>query len=83
MRWDGFGEDAQDHVPIGDIRPGDVLIVDPERGGLTAGTWDPSSKKPVADLGDAVQIESGRRATLRLDRSLPYVDSPPTPARRS
>ena len=80
VRWGGFGEGAQDHVPVGDICPGDVLIVDPERGGLTAGTWDPSSEEPVADLGDAAQIESGRRATLRLDPNLPHVVSPPTPA---
>ena len=80
VRWAGFGEGAKDDVPIRDIRPGDVLIVDPERGGLTAGTWDPSSKEPVQDLGDAAQIESGRRATLRLDPALPRVVSPPTPA---
>ena len=80
VRWAGFGEGAQDNVQIGDIRPGNVLIVDPERGGLTAGTWDPSSEEPVADLGDAAQIESGRRATLRLDPNLPHVGSPPTPA---
>ena len=85
VRWTGFGEGAKDDVPIRNIRPGDVLIVDPERGGLTAGTWDPSSKEPVEDLGDAAQIESGRRATLRLDPNLlravsPHVVSPPTPA---
>ena len=78
-RWAGFGEGVKDDVQIEDICPGDVLIVDPGRGGLTAGTWDPSSKEPVEDLGDAAQIESGRRATLRLDPSLPHVVSPPTP----
>ena len=80
VRWGGLDEGAQDHVPVGDICPGDVLIVDSERGGLTAGTWDPSSEEPVADLGDAAQLASGRRATLRLDPNLPHVDSPPTPA---
>ena len=80
VRWAGFGEGAKDDVQIGDICPGDVLIVDPGRGGLTAGTWDPSSKEPVTDLGDAAQIESGRRTTLRLDPNLPRVVSPPTPA---
>ncbi len=82
VRWAGFGEGAEDHVKLGDVRPGDVLIVDPARGGLTAGTWDPSSRKPVADLGDSAQIEYGRRTTLRLDPRLPYVDSPPTPSDR-
>ena len=85
VRWAGFGEGARHDVQIGEIRPGDVLIVDPERGGLTAGTWNPSSKEPVTDLGDAAQIESGRRATLRLDSNLlravsHHVVSPPTPA---
>ena len=80
VRWAGFGEGAKDNVPIRDIRTGDVLIVDPKHGGLTAGTWDPSSKEPVEDLGDAAQIESGRRATLRLVPNLPHVVSPPTPA---
>ena len=85
VRWGGFENGAEGSVRIGDIRPGDVLIVDPERGGLTAGTWDPSSKEPVTDLGDAAQIAYGRRATLRLDPNLlravsPHMVSPPTPA---
>ena len=78
-RWGGFEKGAEDGVQVRDIRRGDVLVVDPERGGLTAGTWDPSSEEPVADLGDAAQIESGRRATLRLDPKLPHVVSPPAP----
>ena len=85
VRWGGFEKGAEGSVRIGNIRAGDVLIVDPERGGLTAGTWDPSSKEPVADLGDAAQIAYGRRATLRLDPNLlravsRHVVSPPTPA---
>ena len=87
IRWGGFEKAAEDSVQIGDIRPGDVLVVDPVRGGLTAGTWDPSSEEPVADLGDAAQIASGRRATLRLDPNLlrldpnlPHLISLPTPA---
>ena len=63
-----------------DIRPGDVLVVDPGRGGLRGGTWDPSSTDPVEDLGDAAQVEYGRKATLRLDPRLSYVVSPPIPA---
>ena len=80
VRWAGFGDGAEDQVTLDDIRPGDVLIVDPTRGGLTAGTWDPSSRVLVEDLGDAAQIENGRKATLRLNPILPYVDSPPTPS---
>lgn len=70
IRWIGFGKNPE-HIEPGDIRPGNVLIVDPTTGGLTAGTWDPSSTTPVTDLGDAAQSAYGRRVTLRLDpRSL-------------
>ena len=74
VRWSGFDEDPG-WIGVGDIRPGDILIVDPSRGGLRAGTWDPSSKEPVADLGDAAQVVHERRVTLRLDRRL--FDAPP------
>ena len=80
VRWAGFGGGVEKHVEVEEIRPGDVLIVDPGRGGLTAGTWDPSSSDTVEDLGDAAQSAYRRKATLRLDSRLPYVDSPPTPA---
>ena len=79
VRWIGFGEGVDGHVGVKDIRTGDVLVVDPMQGGLIAGTWDPSATEPVADLGDAAQIAYQRKATLRLDPNLPYVDSPPTP----
>ena len=78
VRWEGFGQ-APGHVGVDEIRPGDVLIIDPSRGGLNAGTWDPSSTHPVADLGDAAQIAYGRKATLRLDSQLPGTASPPLP----
>ena len=80
VRWDGFGGGAERDVGVKDIHPGDVLVVDPGRGGLRGGTWDPSSREPVEDLGDAAQVEYGRKATLRLDPRLPYVVSPPIPA---
>ena len=80
VRWAGPGAGAEKDVKATAILPGDVLIVDPTRGGLYSGTWDPSSREPVEDLGDAAQVEYGRKATLRLDPRLPHVDSPPTPA---
>ena len=55
-----------------------MLIVDPTRGGLTAGTWDPSCTTPVSDLGDVAQSAYGRRVTLRLDPRL--LDSAPPAA---
>ena len=80
VRWAGFGSGVERDVKVRDIRPGDVLVVDPRMGGLNAGTWDPFSREPVEDLGDAAQIEIGRKATLRLDPRLAHVNSPPTPA---
>ena len=80
VRWAGFDGGVEKHLEVKDIRPGDVLIVNPARGGLTAGTWDPSSPDTVEDLGDAAQSAYGRKATLRLDSRLPHVDSPPAPA---
>ena len=80
VRWEGSRKGVQSDVPVKDIRPGDVLVIAPERGGLTKGTWDPSSEELVSDLGDAAQVESDRRVTLRLDSNLLYIDSPPTPA---
>ena len=77
-RWSGFEKGVED-IGINQVCPGDVLLVDPSRGGIRAGTWDPSSTEPVTDLGDAVQIEYGRRTTLRLDRRLLDTDPPARP----
>ena len=79
VRWQGFDKKPES-IGAGEIRPGDILIVDPSCGGLKAGTWDPSSKEPVDDLGDAAQIAYRRKATLRLDKRLPLIDSPPKPS---
>ena len=78
VRWTGFGKDPE-HIGQDDIRPGDVLIVDPTKGGLTDGTWDPSSTRPVTDLGDAAQSAFRRRATLRLDPRLLDTAPPAAP----
>ena len=74
VRWRGFGE-APQKVRPNEIGPGDVLVVKPDRGGITAGTWNPSSTTPVTDLGDQAQLVYGRRATLRLNHWL-HPDSP-------
>ncbi|MCY4427349.1 MAG: type I-U CRISPR-associated helicase/endonuclease Cas3 [Halieaceae bacterium] len=80
VRWEGFDGGVNSKVNVNDILPGDVLVVDPRRGGLNAGTWNHLSNEVVADLGDAAQIEFGRRATLRLDMRLPHIVDPPTPS---
>lgn len=86
VRWRGFHEDPEDNVHPRDIQPGDILIVDPGRGGITAGNWDPGSTEPVTDLGDAAQLAYGKRATLRLDprifgetAELRGISAPPLP----
>ena len=82
VRWAGHGKGVE-NVSVAEIMPGDIVVVDPIRGGLTASSWDPSSSNPVEDLGDAAQIVYGRRATLRLDSRLPYIESPPKPSEAS
>ncbi len=79
VRWGGFAAGAE-QIGVDEIRPGDVLIVDPSLGGLNAGTWNPSASEPVTDLGDAAQLEHGRRVTLRLDPRVLGLVSPPSPA---
>ena len=78
-KWKGFDKDPETVRDIKDIHPGDILVLDPEYGGLTEGTWDPSSKEKVVDLGDVAQIESGAKATLRLDSRLISDVSQPLP----
>ena len=76
VRWGGF-ETGPESISLSEIRPGDVLVVDPTWGGLSGLNWDPGDVDEVADLGDAAQVEYGKRATLRLDPRL--LDDVPTP----
>ena len=80
-RWRSHDEDPESVAPEA-IQPGDVLIVDPQRGGLSGGTWDPGSTDSVEDLGDEAQAAYRQRFTLRLDHSLIPEDwpTPPSPA---
>ncbi len=77
VRWAGFREGPQ-QIDISEIRPGNILVVSPQQGGITGGTWDPDSKETVGDLGDMAQLEYGRRVTLRLDPRI--VSTPPQPS---
>ena len=80
VRWTGH-DSPPERIPPEEIRPADVLIVDPARGGLSDGTWDPSSALVVADLGDAAQHAYQRRFTLRLDSRLhPRLPRAPRPS---
>ena len=83
LRWGGFEEGPQ-QAALDDIRPGDVLLVDPAGGGLSGGTWDPTAPEPVSDLGDEAQHEHGRKATLRLDPALlDGLPAPPLPSQEA
>ena len=74
VRWMGYDNDPQHVTDITQLRPGDVLLVDPGLGGLTERNWDPTSTDEVNDLGDEAQAAYGRRATLRLDPRI-YPDT--------
>ena len=79
VRWRGH-DNPPDRVLPEEVRPGDVLIVDPTLGGLSDGTWNPSSDLVVTDLGDAAQHAYQRRFTLRLDpRLYPWLPRAPRP----
>ena len=73
-RWVGFDSEPERITDTGKLKPGDVILVDPSEGGLTASTWDPTSAEPIQDLGDEAQQAYGRSVTLRLDSRL-YPDA--------
>lgn len=74
LRWRGDGSRV---VEPSDLRPGDVLVVPTERGGLAAGTWDPAHSAPVDDLGELARWRRTRRPVLRLNERLHPELSPP------
>ncbi len=67
LKWQGLGEDPQPITKVSSLRPGDILLIDPDVGGISSGNWDPLASEPVSDLGDRAQHEYGKRHTLRLD----------------
>lgn len=60
-------------IRLTDIQPGDVVIVPTTRGGLTNGTWDPTSDATVTDIGDEARIIDGRPEVRRI---IPDVVAP-------
>jgi len=74
-------------VRFSELRPGDILIVPADYGGLRRGSWQPSAVEPVADLGDRAFATRFGRPLIRLHpRVLPEADfgggSDPEPAVR-
>lgn len=49
-----------------DLRPGDTVVVPASRGGLFFGSFDPTAKEPVPDLGERATLIAKGRAMLRL-----------------
>jgi CRISPR-associated endonuclease/helicase Cas3 len=64
LRWDGEDSKA---VTASEIRPGDIIIVDTDFGGLAADSFDPDSKVPVTDLSEVAQLRGRGIATIFLD----------------
>ena len=69
------------NTTILEIKPGDIIVAAPGKGGLRDGTWDPTSADPVSDLGDEAQLAHHGRTTLRLDPALTaeFGQEPPRP----
>jgi CRISPR-associated endonuclease/helicase Cas3 len=63
LRWSG---DESAWIEPSAIRPGDVLVVDVAKGGLSSSSFDPDSAVGAVDLGDLAQLRARGVATLRL-----------------
>ncbi len=61
--WRG---ESSDMVPLERLRPGDTVVLPSSVGGLALGSFDPTARQPVNDLGDLVQRRLRGRPTLRL-----------------
>ena len=87
VRWTArSGGKVEELISVDQIRPGDVIVVDPGLGGVIDGNWNPTASidtagrsdsgdadeppVPVEDLGDAAQQAYKARRTMRLDHRL-------------
>lgn len=62
--WQG---DKSDVIYADKLRPGMTIVVPSDYGGILRGTWDPSTKVRVADLGDRGRWKQSNRPVLRLN----------------
>ncbi|WP_437677229.1 type I-G CRISPR-associated helicase/endonuclease Cas3g [Sorangium sp. So ce131] len=86
LLWKG---DESRVIEPGKLHAGSTIIVPSTYGGLSEGTWDPSSRDPVSDLGDRARWQQTGRPTLRLHPDVmrqhadvmdPAWPKPPEPA---
>jgi CRISPR-associated endonuclease/helicase Cas3 len=63
------GENTRVARRPGDVPPNATLVVPSSYGGVSAGTWDPTSTDPVPDLGTQAHLDRGD-AILRLSPEL-------------
>lgn len=57
-------------VDVGRLRPGDVVVVPAEYGGLDEFGWKPTNQEPAGDVGELAALHRGQ-VILRLDHGLP------------
>ncbi len=82
VRWEGIEDGPVQLESVREIRPGNILLVTPNSGGISYGNWNPESSEPVDDLGDLAQIAYKRQVTLRLDDQI-YPSAPKPPSEES
>jgi CRISPR-associated endonuclease/helicase Cas3 len=62
-------DDTWLQIKPSDVRPGDVIVLPSQRGGLDEFGWNPLSTSPVVDVRDVATLASrGGRPMLRLDQ---------------
>lgn len=81
FRWTGDAN-TSGWVTPSEIRPGQVLVVDCGRGGLSNCSFNPESVEQVSDLGDLAQWRARGVASLRLNQeTMAFSGLEPAPRR--
>jgi len=77
LRWCGRDDDRTRVVGADRIRPGDTIVVPASHGGADVFGWDPASRTPVTDIGDAAVSTARGRTVLRLHPAVIATWQPP------